>query len=180
MFTLNLKEIELTPRIEVDKVFSNNNRFELEMEVSDYIKVKYRDVYKNPLTINRKVNDAVRDEKGETFEQKFGREKSEQDANFETKYEARKKIEEEITAKYTPEFELMEKEQNKKLDNLSAEYSLKIQEVKNEGNADQVKAFEEERDLKDDDIRYEYMQRQRTLHEKRETEIEERVAIAVK
>ena len=74
----------------------------------------------------------------------------------------------------------MEKEQNKKLDDLSAEYSLKIQELKNEGNADQIKALEEERDLKDDDIRYEYMQKQRTLHEKREAEIEEKTATFVK
>jgi|GEM_PF-2555985 len=127
MFTLKLKEVELAPRIEEDKSFSNENKFELESEVKMYIQEKYTHVYKNPLTIGRKVSDAIRDKKGETL-------------------------------------------------NDQIEIAMNsIRDIKK----DEVKAIEEERSVKEDDILYENSQKQSALMDKRFAEEKEKINVAL-
>lgn len=175
MFTLKLKEIELIPRIEEDKHFSNEDKYELASEVKDYIQEKYADTYKNPLTVDRKVNDAIRDDKGETFDDQVEREGKEKDVRFETYEKVRNEIEEEVKVKYAPEIEQLEEELDKKIHDIYDEYQLKIDTMKEEGRKDEVKVLEEERSIKEDDIRYEGMQKLNALMDKRFKEIEEKV-----
>ncbi len=180
MFTLKLKEIEISPRIEDDKSFSNENKYELESEVKAYIQEKYADTYKNPLTISRKVSDAIRDEKGETFNDQMEREGKEREVRFEASEKVRAGIEEEVKAKYAPEFEQMEEEKDKKIHALYDEYRPKIDALNDEGKKDEAKAVEEERSVKEDDIRYEDMQKRNALMDKRFAEVEEKINAALK
>jgi len=179
MFTLKLKEIELTPRIEEDKSFSNKNKFELEREVKMYIQEKYADVYMNPLTIGRKVSDAIRDEKGETLDDQIERERKERDIRFDASEKIRAEIGDEVKAKYAQEFESMEEERDKEIHALYDEYRPKIDALNEEGKKDEVKAIEEERSVKEDDILYKNSQKQSALMDKRFAEEKEKINVAL-
>jgi len=175
MFTLKLNEIELIPRIEEDKSFSNEDRYELQSEVITYIQEKYANAYKNPVTVSRKVSEATRDKKGETFDNQMERENSESAAEFDASEKKRDEVSEKVINKYAPEFEQISVEMGKKIDALRGEYQLKIVALINEGKKDEAKALEEERSIKDDDISYEYKQKYQELVDKQFAEMQQKI-----
>ena len=175
MFTINLKEVELTPRISEDKLFSNEHKYEVEREASDYILEKYSDLYKNPLTVRRKLREVVRDDNNETFDEKFEREQKEWNEVYEKQRQVEQGIREEIKKKYEPEFEKLAEGKELKLDNLGLKYDERLNTLSKSGDDEEYKKVKEEMEIERDDIRYEYIQQKEALTNKRYAEIDEKI-----
>ena len=66
MFTINLKEVELEPRIAEERTFDAVDTLSLVSQALSYVQEKYPGVYPNPITLERKLRDAVRDFSGKS------------------------------------------------------------------------------------------------------------------
>lgn len=58
MYTLNLKDIDLSPKIESEKIFEASSETEIINLAVNYINENYKDTY-NPYTLQRKCTDAL-------------------------------------------------------------------------------------------------------------------------
>lgn len=155
MFTLNLKEVELVPRIEEDKSFQNADEIDLEKEALTYIMEKYPD-HKNPITISRKIREAIRNEQGQNQEDKTVAYMAESDKQAEKYLVNRKKAEEESNKEFEPKRDELNAWQQKERDRVHDEYQTKIDAAK---SSEEEKGLEEKRQLKLDDISYEFDQK---------------------
>lgn len=98
MYTLNIKDIEVEPKIVEEKIISGNNREDVLNEAEKYIQEKYTNVY-NPYTLQRKMFDLVKNDDGKTYgeevSEKIAKEMESGDKEFKEKQDLRyKKMEE--------------------------------------------------------------------------------------
>jgi hypothetical protein len=65
MFTINLKDVQLDEKLE-DKHFEHSDRYQLIEEVASFIKENHPGSFPNPVTLNRKIDEVIKDEVGLT------------------------------------------------------------------------------------------------------------------
>jgi hypothetical protein len=82
MYTINLKDLQVTPPINDGFTISGNTEAEVQKKMEDYILSKYPGMY-NPYTLSRKLFEITKDDSGENYADRFKKEKSE----FHTKIE---------------------------------------------------------------------------------------------
>jgi len=156
MFALNLKEIELTPRIEEDRSFSHEDEIDLEAEVLKYITKTYPDKYKNPMTVGRKIREAIRNEEGKNQTDKLNDYTKKSDMEMEEMAKKRQVAEEASDKEFEPKNEELRQWKSKELNRIYNEYQTKLDAIK---NPDEQKTLEEERIVKLEDLDYEYNQK---------------------
>ncbi len=159
MFTLDIKELKLTPQITEERVFKGEDKFVVINEAADYIKETYKDIY-NPVTVERSTRDMVKDDNGETAKDKFNRESSESDFRIKAEIATDQKLQDDVWKKYEPERKKMNEEEWNTLSSVSSEYEGKIN---NAGDKSIAQKLEEEMQQKLDDIKLQYRNKKEAL-----------------
>ena len=162
MFTLDIRELKLTPKITEEKVFKGNDKYAIINEASDYIIATYKDIY-NPITVDRLTRDTVRDGKGETNREKFNRESEESDAKIRSEITADKKLSDDVWKKYKPEMKKNNDDEWDACSSIRSEYEKKMQDTKDKSV---VESLEEEMNQKIDAVKLEYSKKQDALSAK--------------
>lgn len=70
MFTINLKDVQLNEKLE-DKHFEHSDRYQLIEAVASFIKENHSSSFPNPITLNRKIDEVIKDEIGLTRNEAF-------------------------------------------------------------------------------------------------------------
>lgn len=89
MYTVNLNTIRLTQELP-DKHFENDDEYRLIDEVSKYIKENHPDSFPNPVTLDRKIGEALKDSHGLTRDEAIERRDEEIMAEVENEAALRK------------------------------------------------------------------------------------------
>ncbi|HED38027.1 MAG TPA: hypothetical protein ENI76_07270 [Ignavibacteria bacterium] len=169
MYTLNLKEVELTPQIDEKKIFENNDEIKLERLVVEYITKNYQDTYKNPITLGRKVREAIKDEKGQTESDRSKKSTEEFVNSVDKENQARRKTEEFTDEEMDSKFNELSAWNRVERDKVWDEYNPKIEEAENE---EERRKLDEEMKLKLDDVEFEHSQKFDTLSEEKRKKVE--------
>lgn len=130
MYTLNLKDIDLDPKITVDKVFEDSSVESVINLAVNYINENYKDTY-NPYTLQRKCTDALLHD-GTSLAQES---KTHLDALSEKWDSDAKSATSQMEEKNT-EYEERSKEVYKKFDDLKTKLSEKLETTAKEVNLD--------------------------------------------
>jgi len=133
MYILDIKDLEVEPKIIDSKVISNNNRDVVMEEAEKYIQDKYSGKY-NPHTLRRKIFDAVKNIEGKTYgeeiEARQTKEFEEEDRKFKERQDIRyKKLEEDekiIEKKYHEQCEALNVEWQAEIDKTTNDEEIKI------------------------------------------------------
>lgn len=99
MYTLNLKDIQLTEAF-ADKHFENIEEYRLIDEVSKYIQENYPASFPNPVTLERKIAEAIKNEEGLNRKEMRDKRNEEIDAEITDQNELRKAKTAPIREKY--------------------------------------------------------------------------------
>jgi hypothetical protein len=160
MYSLNLKEVEIDPRISEDKMFQNKDEIDLEDEVLRYITGTYPEVYKNPMTLGRKIREAIRDDSGKNMNERVGARGDAFDREVKEKVEKAQAVQAQSDQEFEPKRAEFDQWRIKQTDRINEELKPKIDAAK---NPEEKKALEEERMTKLEDLTYEYEQKLATL-----------------
>ncbi|MDB4992115.1 MAG: hypothetical protein JWL75_360 [Parcubacteria group bacterium] len=159
MYTLNLSEVKLNPALPEDKSFENENQFDLEDEVVAYISGHYGAGHSNPVTIRRHVQSAIRDTTGMNIDDRVKSKMDTLDAELAKGLAERKEQEHTLDAEYGPKFNELLEWKKSESDKIYEEYEPKIMGT----SGDERATLEEEKQLKIDDVRNEYNQKDEAL-----------------
>ena len=130
MYTLNLKDIDLDPKITADKVFEHSSEESVINLAVNYINENFKDIY-NPYTLQRKCTDALLHD-GTSLAQES---KTHLDALSE-KWDSDAKIATSQTEEKNTKYEERSKEVYKKFDDLKTKLSEKLEATAKEVNLD--------------------------------------------
>jgi hypothetical protein len=165
MFSINLKEV--TSGVELpDKVFTDESRYELTRTVREHIMTNHPGVFSNPVTANRKIEDAIRDDIGltntETFQKK--------DAEFDEWQAEKTRKEDEIIKVINEKYAKIEEERDK-------QHSEKLAELSNEKSEAETDEEKEQVQIKIDDHIYQGGEKMKEVWDKRTAETEKALAL---
>jgi len=152
MYTLNLKDIKLTPAITEDKEFKGESRTDVSNEAVEYINATFKDVY-NPVTVSRLADAAIKDEKGETMRQQSRRENEELHEKTMGQYNTDRAAENASFDTFKANLASIGDQEDAQVNAIRTEYKAKIASAATDDEKDNL---EDERDLKIDGVRHEF------------------------
>lgn len=162
MYTLNLKELKLSPVITEEKAFNGEDRERVASDAADYIEAQYKDIY-NPVTVERVARDAVRDHKGETRKEQWAREDTESRAEVKAQVAADEKLRKDVWEKHKPDIKKNSAEEWDKVSAIQNEYEAKMKGITDEARRSEL---QDEMNLKIDDIKLEYRKKNDEVEKK--------------
>lgn len=157
MYSLNLKNINLNQEFP-DKQFESEERYDLIDEVSQYIQENHPDSFPNPVTLERKIRESVKDGEGLTQQEAEIRRKEEIMSEIRKEDDLRK-------TKSAPVFEKYEKLIAESEERFASERNVLLEELMKTKTDDEYEAVQ----LKIDNNSYQAQQEfERLLKEQRE------------
>jgi hypothetical protein len=147
MYSLDIREVKLSPALPEEKTFENEDRYALQAEAVSYITATHPDVY-NPVTVERLVGNAIRDAEGKTFQEQFDEKEEASEKLFKESMAVKQGAADSIDEDYAPKSEALKDEFRSAADRIMDEYAAKIGAASPEERA----ALEEEQQTKLDEL----------------------------
>lgn len=154
MFTLKISEIEINPKLTIDNLIEDENELTVLRKACALIEEKFPGVYANPVTLERKINEFIRDENGLTRKEKSNQTT---DASLKTAKEITQKNEEQYSKLMEIFLSKTSELRSKRSEEIMAISSL------HRGNAHMTPQEIEEVELQKDEINFKYLKLEKEI-----------------
>ncbi len=164
MFTLNLNEIELDPKISEDKKFESESDYDLTGEAVAYIEATYPGVYENPFTLKRKIEAAIKDAEGKVDAERKADRMEVLSAEFDQQIADSREKSERVEAMLREEFGT---DTSYKFDGPDAEVDEYLEKLRLAETPEDRARVEEEWKLKTDESNFNRMKQDQKIEDRR-------------